>query len=83
MAQYFCNVTHLQQVEFSNKYCSCRMGMVHLLHQLQEVQLGDGDPVTAMHASLDGFMLAVQRSSAFVQFVHIRSSKMFVQVTRP
>lgn len=36
-----------------------------------------------MRPSLDGVMLAVQRSPAFLQFVHVRSSKMFVQVLRP
>lgn len=46
----------------------------------QVVSTGEGVPVTALHASLDGSMLAIQRSSAFLQFVHIRSSKMFVQV---
>ncbi|KAL0046520.1 hypothetical protein WJX82_002723 [Trebouxia sp. C0006] len=43
---------------------------------------GEGEPITALHASLDGSMLAMQRSSAFLQFVHIRSSKMFVQGPR-
>ena len=48
---------------------------------VQEVQLGDGEAVNAMLPSLDGMMLAVQRSPAFLQFVHVRSSKMFVQVS--
>ncbi|KAL0036895.1 hypothetical protein WJX77_003973 [Trebouxia sp. C0004] len=43
---------------------------------------GEGEPITALHASLDGSMLAMQRSSAFLQIVHIRSSKMFVQGPR-
>ncbi|DBA75537.1 TPA: hypothetical protein ACH3X2_009099 [Trebouxia sp. C0005] len=46
------------------------------------VMPGEGEPITALHASLDGSMLAMQRSSAFLQFVHIRSSKMFVQGPR-
>ncbi len=48
---------------------------------MQTVAPGEGEPITALHASLDGSMLAMQRSSAFLQFVHIRSSKMFVQVS--
>lgn len=43
------------------------------------VSAGDGEAITALRASLDGSVLAVQRSSAFLQFVHVRSSKMFVQ----
>jgi len=49
---------------------------------MQAVAPGEGEPITALHASLDGSMLAMQRSSAFLQIVHIRSkSKMFVQVS--
>ncbi len=48
---------------------------------MQAVVPGEGEPITALHASLDGSMLAMQRSSAFLQFVYIRSSKMFVQVS--
>lgn len=47
---------------------------------LQVVSSGEGEPVSALHACLDGSMLAMQHSSAFLQFVHIGSSKMFVQV---
>lgn len=50
------------------------------MHFSQEVNLGDGDTVTAMCPSQDGGMLAVQRSTAFLQFVHITSANMFVQV---
>lgn len=47
---------------------------------LQAAELGDGEAVKAMRPSLDASMLAVQRSPAFLQFLHIRSSNMFVQV---
>ena len=47
---------------------------------VQVVSAGDGEAITALKASLDGSVLAVQRTSAFLQFVHVRSSNMFVQV---
>ena len=47
---------------------------------LQAALPGEGDPITALNASLDGMMLAVQRGTAFLQFIHLTSSKIFVQV---
>ena len=47
---------------------------------LQTIAPGEGDPVVTLHASLDGAMLALQRSTVFLQFIHLRSSKIFVQV---
>lgn len=47
---------------------------------IQAASPGEGDPITALNASLDGMMLAVQRGTAFLQFIHLTSSKMFVQV---
>lgn len=52
---------------------------VGTLQPIWAVSLGEGEAITAVHASLDGSVLAVQRSFTFLQFVHIRSSKMFVQ----
>lgn len=47
---------------------------------MQAALPGEGDPITSLNASLDGSMLAVQRGTAFLQFIHLTSSKMFVQV---
>lgn len=47
---------------------------------LQTAAPGEGDQVVLLHASLDGTMLALQRSTVFLQFIHLGSSKMFVQV---
>ena len=41
---------------------------------------GEGEPITSVNVSLDGAILAVQRGTAFLQFIHLGSSKMFVQV---
>ena len=47
---------------------------------MQAASPGEGDPITSLNASLDGDILAVQRGTAFLQFIHLTSSKMFVQV---
>lgn len=47
---------------------------------MQVVSTGDGDPITLLSVSLDGAILAVQRGSAVLQFIHLQSNKMFVQV---
>ena len=41
---------------------------------------GDGHPITSLHASLDGSLLALQRGAAFLQFIHLQNSRIFVQV---
>lgn len=47
---------------------------------MQAALPGEGDPITSVNASLDGTVLAVQRGTAFIQFIHLTSNKMFVQV---
>lgn len=47
---------------------------------LQVASPGEGDPIASLSVSLDGAILAVQRGTAFLQFVHLKSSKLFVQV---
>lgn len=47
---------------------------------MQAASPGEGDAITSLKASLDGAILAVQRGTAFLQFIHPTSSKMFVQV---
>ena len=47
---------------------------------MQAALPGEGDPITSLNASLDGTVLAVRRGTAFIQFIHLTSNKMFVQV---
>ena len=76
--------THVHSVSRRHK-ASAEAVLIHAVcmwtvNDMQVVSAGDGEAITAVKASLDGSVLAVQRSSAFLQFVHVRSSKMFVQV---
>ena len=76
--------THVHSVSRSRK-ASAEAVLIHAVcmwtvNDMQVVSAGDGEAITALKASLDGSVLAVQRGSAFLQFVHVRSSKMFVQV---
>lgn len=54
--------------------------LVRLVVLMQDVSAGEGEPITALKVSLDGLVLAVQRSKAFLQFVYTRHNKTFVQV---
>ena len=47
---------------------------------MQVAAPGEGDPITSLSVSLDGAILAVQRGTAVLQFIHLQSSKMYVQV---
>ncbi|KAL3156053.1 hypothetical protein ABBQ32_013041 [Trebouxia sp. C0010 RCD-2024] len=40
---------------------------------------GEGDSIASLNVSLDGAILAVQRGTALIQFIHLQSSKLFVQ----
>lgn len=47
---------------------------------MQVASPGEGDSIASLNVSLDGAILAVQRGTALIQFIHLQSSKLFVQV---
>ena len=48
--------------------------------RLQEVAITEGPPILAAGMSLDGSLIALQRSPARLEFVSCKSHNIFVQV---
>ena len=58
-------------------------GVVTVLHMgicLQEVAITEGPPILAASLSLDGSLVALQRSSVRLEFVSCKNQNIFVQV---
>ena len=49
-------------------------------HALQEVPITEGPPILAASMSLDGSLVALQRSSIRLEFVSCKTQNIFVQV---
>ena len=50
------------------------------LYVLQEVAITEGPPILAASLSLDGSLVALQRSSVRLEFVSCKNQNIFVQV---